>query len=150
MGCFATGVTVATTRDDKDEPIGITINSLTSVSLEPPLVLFCLDRRAHVYPIFKKAKIFAFNILDEKQAEISSHFADYRHHPRPPKLWDKPQGGCPVLRESLGWMVCKRTAIHKAGDHDIFIGEVTKLHKRESKNNPLLYFHSRYRKIADK
>lgn len=149
MGCFATGITVVTLQNQKNESVGLTINSLTSVSLEPPLVLFCLDRKAHMYPTFRKAKQFAVNILNDDQQEISQHFAYYNPLSNPKNMWDKPQDSCPILRQTLGWMICKTTKIHKAGDHDIFIGEVTKLHKRSGQKNPLLYFHSSYRKIED-
>jgi flavin reductase (DIM6/NTAB) family NADH-FMN oxidoreductase RutF len=149
MGCFATGITVVTLRNENNEPAGLTINSLTSVSLDPPLVLFCLDRKAHLYPTFRKATYFGVNILSEAQEEISQHFAYHSHKAQPKNMWDKPQDTCPLLRQTLGWMICKTTKIHKAGDHDIFIGEVIKLHKRAGEKNPLLYFHSRYRKIED-
>ena len=98
---------------------------------------------------FSKARHFAFNILGQDQQDISNHFADYRHHPKPPKLWGRPQEGCPILSNTLGWMVCKRKAIHKAGDHDIIVGEAVKLRKNGGHGEPLLYFHSRYRRIAD-
>jgi flavin reductase (DIM6/NTAB) family NADH-FMN oxidoreductase RutF len=147
MGCFATGITVVTVRNEQSESVGLTINSLTSVSLEPPLVLFCLDRKANLYPVFKKASHFAVNILGDDQQDLSQYFAYYRYPAKPKNMWDKPQAGCPLLRKTLGWMICKTTKIHKAGDHDIFIGEVLKLHKRAGQKHPLLYFHSRYRKI---
>jgi flavin reductase (DIM6/NTAB) family NADH-FMN oxidoreductase RutF len=152
MGCFATGITVVTVRGSDQEATGITINSLTSVSLEPPLVLFCLDKKAHFYPTFRKTEFFAVNMLSEDQEEISQHFADYRHYPKPKKMWDKPQkvgrqDNCPILRHTLGWMICKKTVTYKGGDHDIILGEVVKLHKRSGQANPLLYFHSRYRTI---
>jgi 3-hydroxy-9,10-secoandrosta-1,3,5(10)-triene-9,17-dione monooxygenase reductase component len=87
------------------------------------------------------------NILTEEQQEVSRHFADFRHHQKPKSLWAKPQQGCPVLREVLGWMVCKRTAIHKAGDHDIIVGQTIALHKNAANPKPLVYLHGRYRKI---
>jgi 3-hydroxy-9,10-secoandrosta-1,3,5(10)-triene-9,17-dione monooxygenase reductase component len=148
MGCFATGITVVTVEDPKLGPAGITINSFTSVSLKPPLVLFCLDRSAHVYPMFKKAKRFAVNILGAEQEELSRHFADRHHHKKAAPLWDKPQQGCPILRGVLGWMVCDVTATFKGGDHTIFLGKPIALKKRGARE-PLLYFHGRYRKIGD-
>jgi flavin reductase (DIM6/NTAB) family NADH-FMN oxidoreductase RutF len=144
MGCFATGIAIVTTRDKDGASIGLTINSLTSVSLDPPLVLFCLDRKAHVYKTFKAADGFAFNFLAEGQEDVSRHFADYRHSPRPQHMWDKPQQDHPILRHTLGWMVCRKVKVTKAGDHDIFVGEVIKAHKRTEARDPLLYFHGRY------
>lgn len=147
MGCFATGITVVTLRNEKNEAVGLTINSLTSVSLEPPLILFCLDRRAHLYPVFQKEAHFAVNILAEDQQNVSQHFAYYNYPEKPKNLWDKPQNKCPILRGTLGWMICKTQKIHKAGDHDIFVADVLKLHMRKMQKDPLLYFQSRYRKI---
>lgn len=147
MGNFATGVTVVTIRHPDGGPAGLTVNSLTSVSLEPPLVLFCLDRAAHIYPLFRRAKFFAVNILGETQEAVSRHFADFRHNPKPKRLWAKPQGGCPILNGTLGWMVCRKMAVHQSGDHDIIIGEAVKLHVREPARAPLLYFHGRYRRL---
>lgn len=148
MGCFATGITVVTIEDPERGPVGITINSLTSVSLKPPLVLFCLEKSAQVYPMFKKATRFAVNILGAKQEEISRHFADRHHHKNRPLPWDKPQKSCPILRGTLGWMVCEVTATMKGGDHTIFLGKVIALKKRGGANKPLLYFHGRYKGIG--
>jgi flavin reductase (DIM6/NTAB) family NADH-FMN oxidoreductase RutF len=148
MSCFATGIAVATTHTKEGTPVGITVNSMTSVSLEPPLVLFCLDRTARSYPLFKNSKQFALNILGDKQEDISRYFADPHHHKNPKNVWDKPQTGCPILRSTVGWMVCKTIARHKGGDHDIFVGEVIKLFKRSGQRDPLLYFHGRYRVIG--
>jgi flavin reductase (DIM6/NTAB) family NADH-FMN oxidoreductase RutF len=147
MGCFATGIAVVTAGNGRGAGVGLTVNSLTSVSLDPPLVLFCIDKQAHLYPVFKVAKIFAFNFLSDGQEAISRHFADFHHHPRPKNLWDKPQDGCPILRQSLGWILCRRKVLYRGGDHDIILAEVTKAHKRSGNRDPLLYFHGRYRRI---
>ncbi|MGE3622506.1 MAG: flavin reductase family protein [Bdellovibrionales bacterium] len=149
FGGFATGVTVMTAKDRKGGIAGITINSLSSVSLDPPLALFCLVRTAHVYPAFRRAPHFAINILGEDQEFLSRYFADPARHAVPPDIWDRNQKGCPVLKHTLGWMICRRSAIHKAGDHDIFVGKTVALHKRSGNLKPLLYFHGRYRKMGD-
>jgi flavin reductase (DIM6/NTAB) family NADH-FMN oxidoreductase RutF len=148
MGCFATGITVVTAQHKDGGPIGITINSLTSVSLKPPLVLFCLDKSAHVYSFFKTAPEFVVNFLGEKQDNISRHFADFRRHAEPKNIWERSQKNFPILRHTLGWMLCRKVAVHNGGDHDIFLGEALKLHKRTGPRDPLLYFHGRYRKIG--
>jgi flavin reductase (DIM6/NTAB) family NADH-FMN oxidoreductase RutF len=147
MGCFATGVTAVTLTDPRLGNVGITINSLTSVSLAPPLVLFCLDKKAHLYPAFRRAGFFAVNILSADQEDVSRHFANYKLYPEPKNMWDRPQEGCPILKGTLGWMVCRKAAAYRGGDHDIFLGEAIALHVRKGKNNPLLYVHGRYRKI---
>jgi flavin reductase (DIM6/NTAB) family NADH-FMN oxidoreductase RutF len=147
MGCFATGITVITAKNNDDRPVGITINSLTSVSLKPPLVLFCLDRAAHVYPVFKNADVFAVNILSSTQERLARHFADFRRYPSADTIWDKPQKHCPILKHTLAWMLCRKVKTHEGGDHDILLGEVLSLHKRTSPQDPLLYFHGRYQRL---
>jgi 3-hydroxy-9,10-secoandrosta-1,3,5(10)-triene-9,17-dione monooxygenase reductase component len=148
-GGFATGITVVTAKDRTGHPVGITINSLTSVSLEPPLILFCLVRSARAYPIFRKATHFAINILSEGQEYLSRYFADPGRHAVPDTIWDREKKNCPILRHTLGWMICKRAAIFKGGDHDIITGKTVALHRRSGTLKPLLYFHGRYRKIGD-
>jgi flavin reductase (DIM6/NTAB) family NADH-FMN oxidoreductase RutF len=148
MGCFATGVTVVTTRHKDSGPIGITINSFTSVSLKPPLVLFCLDKAAHVYPFFKSETKFAVNFLTENQENISRHFADFRHNPEPKNIWQRSREGMSVLRHTLGWMLCRKIAVYDGGDHDIFLCKALELHKRTGQRKPLLYFRGRYRKFG--
>src|SRR5437867_11377504 len=75
MGCFATGVTVITTRDQNGRPYGLTANAVTSLSLEPPLLLICVDRKAETFPHFFDSKIFVPNILAAGQAEVARRFA---------------------------------------------------------------------------
>lgn len=147
MGCFATGVVVVGARDNDGKPYGLTVNSLTSVSLKPALLLFCIDHEAFLYPLFRKTSHFSVNILSQDQENISRHFSDPHHHARPKGLWDKPQLECPILRHTLGWAVCQSTTTYKAGDHDIVIGRIKKLHKRSGVKDPLLYFRGRYRHI---
>ena len=147
MGCFATGVAVVTGCNDELGPFGLTINSLTSVSLDPPLILFCLDKDAALYKHFLCVETFAINFLSHGQEEISRHFASRHHHAKPKSLWDKSQQDCPILRGTLGWMVCRTHAKHKGGDHTIFVGETTSLYKRAGTQEPLIYFHGRYRDL---
>ena len=148
MGCFATGIAVVTARDAEAGAIGLTINSLTSVSLDPPLVLFCLDKAAHLHPHFRRADVFAINLLAVEQENISRHFASRHYHLKPKNLWDKPQQDCPILRGTLGWILCRKHTLYKGGDHTIFVGEVIDIHKRTGAKEPLLYFHGRYRELA--
>jgi flavin reductase len=148
MSCFATGITIVTVHDKKLGPVGLTVNSLTSVSLKPPLVLFCLDKSAHLYPVLSRSTTFAVNILGEDQEDISRYFADYRRYQKPQNLWEPQSMPCPLLRHTLGWMICKKTVSYQGGDHTIFLGRVIKLHIRRARKNPLLYFHSRYQKLC--
>jgi flavin reductase (DIM6/NTAB) family NADH-FMN oxidoreductase RutF len=149
MGCFATGIAVVTAQNAELGSFGLTINSLTSVSLDPPLLLFCLDKSAHLHKPFRNAEYFAINLLAKGQENISRHFADRHHNAAPKNMWDKPRQGCPILRGTLGWALCRRHAFYKGGDHTIFVGEVVALHKRAIAREPLLYFHGRYRDMAE-
>lgn len=147
MGCFATGIAVATTRGKNSQPRGITINSLTSVSLDPPLVLFCLSKTAHVRPAFRSAPYFAFNILAEGQESLSRHFAGPQAHVWDDVAFHDSAQTCPILDGNLGWLACKRHKIHDGGDHDIIVGEVVELHHHRDAD-PLLYFRGKYRRLS--
>ncbi len=147
LGCFTTGVAVVTAQNDALGEFGLTVNSFTSVSLAPPLVLFCLDRDAALHKAFRQVDCFVINFLAAGQEKVSRHFADSHHNPAPKNMWDAGVGGCPVLRGTLGWVLCKPHAVHKGGDHSIFVGEVIDLHKRAGTKEPLAYFHGRYRAL---
>jgi len=148
MGCFTTGIAVVTARDVELGAMGLTINSLTSVSLDPPLVLFCLDKAAFLHKPLRRTENFAINILADGQENISRHFADRHHNTKPKNMWAKPVQGCPILRGSLGWILCRPYAAYKGGDHTILVGEVIALHKHALAKEPLVYFHGRYRDLG--
>lgn len=147
LGCFATGITVVTAVSRESGMIGVTANSFNSVSLDPPLVLFSLDRRAYSLPIFHEAGQFAVNVLSAEQRHLAAIFAaplidkwdgvDY-------ELWDT---GCPILREALASFECKTQHIYDGGDHLIFVGRVRKM-RWDASGEPLLYFRGAYRALA--
>lgn len=128
LGLFPTGVTVVTTLTEEGKDIGITISSLTSLSLDPPQVLFCLSKNSKTMPIFKAARYFAINILNEDQAYLSDGFA--RHVPLD---WEKvdhhrhPETGCLLLNEALGYIICEKGIVYEGGDHEIILGRVIDL-----------------------
>ena len=144
-GRFATGITIITTLGADQAPHGMTANSFTSVSLAPPLVLFCVDHRAGILPHFRGSKYFAINVLNENQQQLSAHFARPGHDRFDGVSWQPGHGGVPLLPDVLATLECAVTQRLEAGDHDIFIGEVLQAHWREGR--PLLYFASRYRKL---
>ena len=125
LGCFPTGVAVITTRDANGRPVGLTCNSFSSVSLEPPLVLFSLRKASSLVGAFSEAEGFAINILSQSQDALSGRFASS-------KIADKFEGvawragplGMPVIDDCLASFECSVHACHEAGDHHIFIGEV--------------------------
>ncbi len=145
LGSFGTGVTIATCRDAAGHPVGITINSFTSVSLDPPLVLFCLGRNTRAHAAFLRAEDFAINILAAAQETQARHFSgpestDWSQIQTLPA----PAAGPPLLQNCLSWIVCRRHAVHPGGDHDIFVGAVAALGPPRD-TAPLLYFRGQYR-----
>lgn len=144
-GLFATGVAVATVRGEAGEPHGLTINSFTSVSLDPPLVLICIDYRAQVLEVFVRAKHYAVNILGEAQQDISNRFA-YRTEDRFAGVeWTAGETGAPLIAGALAAIECVTRQIIEGGDHTILLAEAVAIHA--GAGDPLLYFNSRYRQI---
>jgi len=147
LGCFGTGVTIITTIDEAGLPIGLTANSFTSVSLDPPLILFSLFKRSANLDTFTKAGKFAVNVLQIGQQPNANRFAS-REEDRFGNLdWAiKSEGGSPILGGSLASFDCRTYAVHEGGDHLIFIGEVHHAWY-EPHRDPLLYFRGKYRRL---
>ena len=145
MGHFATGITIVTTRDAKGKPYGLTVNSLTSVSLNPVLVLVCLDNKLSGLQAFKDAKHFGVSILSEHQEDISRLFAK-KDSERPPSIYFEGPLGMPLLRNSLAVMECEIVNVYAAGDHQIFLGEVRSAEVFRLEG-ALLYFRGKYQRL---
>ena len=145
MGNLATGITVVTTRDANGKPYGLTVNSFTSVSLNPTLVLVCLDNKLSGLQFFKDSKHFGVSILSEHQEDHSRMFAK-KDSDRPPNIYFEGQLGMPLLRNSMAIMECEVIAKHPAGDHTIFVGQVEHAEVLEAAN-PLLYFRGKYQHL---
>jgi len=150
MGVFPTGVTVVTTKGAGDRPpIGVTISSFTSVSLEPPLVLFCLDLKNSELATFVANGSFAVNMLREDQRELSIRFAaraeDNRFADLDYAIWDS---GAPILGGCLANLECRVVRTHEEGDHMLFIGEVTRLEYSQA-GQPLAYWRGAYARLGD-
>ncbi len=146
MGHFATGVTVVTARNN-GEIQGMTANAVTSLSLNPPLVLVAVDKTAAMHAALTASRHFALNILSESQENLSRRFAM-----RGPKevndlTWITASSGAPVLADALAWVDCRLAEILPGGDHDIFIGEILAGDSRDGL--PLLYFGGKYRRLAE-
>lgn len=141
MGRFATGITVVTVGGA--EPHGMTANSFTSVSLDPPLVLVCVLRTGHLHAALKETKSFAVSMLAAHQEREARIFAD-RHRTRleefaAVEVAPGPYSGAPVFTDSLAWIECELVTIHEGGDHSIFIGQVQTL-GRGTAHEALLFF----------
>jgi flavin reductase (DIM6/NTAB) family NADH-FMN oxidoreductase RutF len=152
MGSFATGVTVITVDCD-GEVHGMTANAFTSVSLDPLLVLVCVDHRARTHAHLHAKKRFGINILAENQQPISQYYADpsptHQHAEREAGArFDRTQHGTPVLHDALAYLECRLHTAQDAGDHTIFIAEVEDVVVRQG--DPLVYFRGEYREIGRK
>ena len=147
MGHFATGVAVITTRDVDGKPYGLTANALCSVSLTPPLLLVCVDKGAESHPAFERSRLFAVNVLALGHEELSRRFAVSGGD----KFVDVPHRfgttGVPLLEDVLAVVECRVVAVHEAGDHTIYIGEVE--HLEASEGDPLLFFRGHYRRLGE-
>ncbi|WP_321470199.1 flavin reductase family protein [uncultured Paludibaculum sp.] len=136
-GAFATGITVATVLGRDGKPHGLTANSFSSVSLDPPLVLVCVAHKAATHGPFSSASSFAINILDINQKDLSVRFASSHPNRFEGLDWTVGELGSPILTNSLAVIQCQTKRKIAAGDHTIFLGEVRKVDVREGK--PLLY-----------
>jgi len=145
MSNFATGITVVTTRDRSGKPYGLTVNSFTSVSLDPVLVLVCLDNKLSGLQSFMESKHFGVSMLSDAQEDISRMFAN-KNSERPPSIYFEGQLGMPLLHDSIAVMECEVVAKHLAGDHTIFVGQVDHAEVLETAK-PLLYFRGKYQKL---
>ena len=143
---FATGVVIVTARDRDGRRCAITVNAFTSVSLDPPLVLFCLGKSAFKFGVFAEAGAFAINMLGADQENLSDRFAREADDDFSDLPVDSLATGCPVLSGCLAALDCETEARHEAGDHLLVIGRVTALDIR-SDGCPLIYFKSRYAKL---
>ena len=147
MGSFAAGVTVVTTVDASGALFGLTATAFSSLSLDPPLCLVCIDNRAGSLPALLESKRFAVNMLRADQTDLSNRFAS----PIPNKLegvsWQPgPATECPLLEGTIASMECTVVNVFPGGDHQILIGELQRISVAEG--DPLLYFRGGYADLA--
>jgi flavin reductase (DIM6/NTAB) family NADH-FMN oxidoreductase RutF/DNA-binding IclR family transcriptional regulator len=142
LGTFVTGVTVVTTVDDEGRVHGVTANSFSSVSLDPPLVLWSQAVRSHSHPAFFKAERFAVNILAEDQIELSQRFAKSSHEKFAGIDVDIGAGGVPLLRDCSARLQCRIVSRVPGGDHTIYVGEVLAIDRAERR--PLVFGNGQY------
>jgi 3,4-dihydroxy-2-butanone 4-phosphate synthase len=148
MGHFATGVSVVTARESGGAPVGTTANAISSVSLDPPLLLACLARSSETLAAIRGAGRFAVNVLSREQRHHSDRFARKGDAVRSHEVeFDDHDMGVPVLPDSLATVVCEVEAIHPAGDHEILVGIAHHLEHREPGVRPLLFYRGSYSEI---
>lgn len=149
LGRVPTGVCVITTRNAAGELDGVTVGSFASLSLDPPLVMWSLDKRANCHQAFLDCESFAVNVLAEDQTDLSRVFATKEARP-----WDKldhapaPETGAPLFPGCCAYLECAAETVHSGGDHDIFIGRVVRLEPAAA-GRPLLHFGGTYRRLDE-
>lgn len=148
MGHFATGVSVVSSRDGEGNEVGTTVNAVSSVSLQPPLLLVCLARDSLTLAALKRSSRFAINVLADEQREHSNRFAAKGEEARAAEAgFAEHHAGVPHLPGSLATIACRLDAIHVAGDHEIVIGEALSV-ETDTEAQPLLFFRGAYAALA--
>ena len=139
---FPTGVTIVATKHQPDGVCGLTVNAFASVSLEPPLVLVCVDRTSNTHGCIEASGVFTVNVLATGHEELATAFARKREDKFegvPHRLADS---GAPVMKEVVAWLECRVADVLEGGDHTIFMGEV--IQAEEGDGRPLVFFRSGY------
>jgi len=142
LGQFATGITVITTRTADGSPVGLTVNSFTSVSLEPPLLLWCLGRGSANYDAFRLAERHLVNVLAADQAELSKRFASRRPDRFTGLRYSDTDTGLPRLPGCIAWYECAIRSRYDEGDHVILVGRIEAF--EIASGRPLVFHDSRY------
>jgi len=145
LGRFASGVTVLTVRAADGSDHGMTVSAFCSVSLEPPLVLACIERNADMYAILPKATHFGISILAEGQEALSRRFAELPSGRFDGIGYSRAESGVALLDDALAHLDCRKIDRHEAGDHTIYIGEVQSATCRQDR--PLLYYRGGYAQL---
>jgi flavin reductase (DIM6/NTAB) family NADH-FMN oxidoreductase RutF len=146
LGRFASGITVVTTRDAEGRDVGMTVSAFASVSLEPPMISVCIERRASMFHALCGAATFGVSILASDQEALSRRFSVMESSHRFDGIgYERGESGVVLLDEALAHIECRRVAQHAAGDHTIFIGEVERADARDAR--PLLYYRGGYAQL---
>jgi len=149
LGEFATGVAVITAQGQGDDLIGMTMSSFNSVSVEPPLVLFSIDRKAHSLPGMRKAQGFAVNVLGREQEGVSNRFARALSDKWADVKRTVGHAQAPLIAGALAHFECVPYAEHDGGDHVIFVVRVVRYSVRPGDPAPLVFFRGRYCELVD-
>lgn len=142
LGMFATGITVVTTRTQEGALFGLTVNSFNSVSLTPPLVVWCLNTSSAARAAFENSTHYAINVLAESQQGVSNLFAGKREDKFEQVAWEPGLDGAPLLAGCCAVLEVRNRRCWEEGDHLMFIGEVVRCERNEVA--PLLYFNGAY------
>ncbi|ETK36994.1 flavin reductase family protein [Microbispora sp. ATCC PTA-5024] len=143
MGLFASGVTVVT-GSDGGEPVGFACQAFASVSLDPPLVLFCADRGGRAWPRIRRSGRFCVNVLGEDQVEMCARFGSSTGRKFDGLEWDPSPWGVPALRDVLLRVHAEIEDVHPAGDHDVVVGRVVLLEAGAGERRPMIFYGGRF------
>lgn len=147
IGSFATGVTLVTTRDGEGRPLGLTVNAVSSVSLEPVLVMVCIDRGSGSHDPLLAHKAFGVSVLGTEQEGLARRFALGERGERFDGVaLEEGRTGCPIITGALAWLDCRVWKAVEAGDHTVVLGEV--LDGGARPGAPLIYYRGSYRRIG--
>lgn len=151
FGCFATGIVVVTTRDSAGRAIGKTCNSFASVSLDPPLVLWCLNKRSVTFEAFNASPYFVVSVLGTGADELSKRFATFGNHIVENSVRTvETKLGPPTFPEAMAVFECDTYARYDGGDHEIVVGRVLRFSRQAGGTpKPLLFYHGRYAGIGE-
>src|SRR5262245_10151228 len=145
LGQFATGVTVVTTRDAAGHPMGLTVNAFSSVSLAPPLLLVCVDQRSDTDDGFETSRVFGVSVLREDHEHFSRRFAQPGREKFAAKALHLGETGVALVPGALAHLECRVVSATPAGDHTIYVGQVTRLEVEPGR--PLVFHASRYSRL---
>ena len=148
IGRFATGVTVIT-WDDGEVTRGMTANAIASISLDPMLLMICIDKKVSAHPQLMGARAFAVNILAHDQFELSKTFASHGVEGMAGVPYERGQTGSPLIEGALAWIDCEIAERLEGGDHTIFLGKVIAVSIERPEATPLLFWAGRYRSLGE-
>lgn len=148
-GLWATGVSIVTTVDNAGKPYGLTMNAVTSLSLNPPMFIVCVDNNSDTLAPMRDSKVFCINVLASAQQDLSNRFAKKGDEKFNGVAHERGTTGAPVLAGALLSIECTVSSIVPGGDHQIMLGEVRRIVSNDSPGiEPLLYFGGRYAAVA--
>ncbi len=143
LGHYPTGVAVITAHTEHG-PVGMAMNSFTSLSLDPPLVLFCPAAASTTWPVLREVGRVAINVLSAKQEAVSRRFAAKSVDRFSDASWSVGENGAPLLHDALGWLECTVQSESEAGDHTVVIAEIERMNVHWEITEPLVFFRGRY------
>lgn len=146
LGCFATGVAVITTLGERGTPVGLTVNSFSSVSLDPPLILWSLSLHAPSLSAFRHHDGFAVNIMSEEAKDVVQQFARPSNDKFANLAWRRGYLGVPLLNDVVAIFECRTESRILRGDHEIYIGGVERFSRSDQR--PLIFHHGRFKKLG--